>query len=350
MIPTMAAANDHKCQPVAEDGENKPAAAEHAPQDTPPKCGKAASDPTSAGGSDLASQQIVSSKLLTAPDKKGNSSSASLDHSDGPEPEALSAQNLRAHAAVVSSPSEDDAGNTVTSASLSESQPASSLSSSWSCLAVPLSSTNLISANPAELPDRCQNQGLQDNSLGISQVSASPASAGEATASAHSVKRDHSFVPRETPGCGPRRNLDVTASFKGTTAEKHSPSPANAAASDYQFAPAPGSRFQCQQPAEHLGGAALFRTGMRERHDAVHMQTVNADIHSGNSITISTLERELGISVRGKDGAISLRRAREGGCNFAPFRMCVTFVSNYKRLIVVVPNVFHSTVFYLDMT
>ena len=62
---------------------------------------------------------------------------------------------------------------------------------------------------------------------------------------------------------------------------------------------------------------------MRERHDAVHMQTVNADIHSGNSITISTLERELGVSVRGEDGAISLRRAREGGCNFASFRMCV---------------------------
>ena len=346
MISTMAAANNHKCQPVAEDGENKPAAAEQAPQDTPPECGKADSDPTSAGGSDLASQQIVSSKLLTAPDEKGNSLSASSDHG----PEVLSAQNLRAHAAVVSSPSEVDGGNTVTSASLSESQPASSLSSSRSCFAVPLSSTNLISADPAELPDRCQNQGLQDNSLGISQVSASPASAGKATASAHSVKRDHSFVPRETPGRGPRRNLDFTASFKGTTAEKHSPSPANAAASNYQFAPAPGSRLQCRQPAEHLGGAALFGIGMRDRHDAAHMQTVNADIHSGSSITISTLERELGISVRGEDGAISLRRAREGGCNFAPFRMCVTFVSNYKRLIVVVPNVFHSTVFYLDMT
>lgn len=275
MISTMAAANNHKCQPVAEDGENKPAAAEQAPQDTPPECGKAASNPASAGGSDLASLQNVSSKLLTAPDKKANSSSASSDHGDCPE--ALSAQNLRAHAAVVSSPSEDDAGNTVTSASLS--------------------SAHLISADPAELPDRSQNQGLQDNSFGISQVSASPTPAGNATASAHSVKRDCSFVPRETSG----------------------------AASNYQFAPAPGSRLQCR-PDKHLGGAAFFGIGMRERHDAARMQTVNgqnANIHCGN-ITISTLERELGISVRGEDGAISLRRAREGGCSFAPFTMCVS--------------------------
>ena len=261
---------------------------------------------------------------------------------------ALSPENLREHATVISAPNEDNAGAAITtSVSVSRAQ---TVSPSSSCFALPVNP----GPDPAALSNLPEKRGFQES------ASVSATQAGSAVA--RNIKRSESLTPRSSVPTtasedqiadpGPR-HLSSAASFKHTDAKKHS-TPANAAASsapsescdtatgdaslrtasastpilsasngDYPSAPS----NQCQwgqaatnRPDAHFGGAALCgivtreRLGIAETEHAARMRDVDT-VASDYRLW----EQELGIRVRDADGAISLRRARQGWYS-APFR------------------------------
>ena len=327
-------AHPQKCEQVAEDGEDR-GVTEQAALDSLPECCKAAKDEVSAG------RQHIISNPFSDLDKNSSGQHSHSDQDPVLQSGAVSAQNFREHTAVVSTPNEDDAFVTATvSLALSGTQTGSS-----PCLALPVN----VDPDSAMLSSPSQKQGFQDS------ASAIPVG----TAVAQNIRRPQSFVSRSSvlaksagsldqPADSGPRNVCSAAGFKYKVTKKCytsasaasstsvSSSTASAAdgafqraasaflpvssASDHDYTAAPGNQREWHQsgtsPDKHLGGAALFGNQTRERQEVAehiaHMRNVNAVARDDR---LNPLERELGVRVRDADGAISLRRAREGWYN-----------------------------------